>query len=96
MKITFRKHWAEITSAFVLSSTIALTIYIMIHNIGLDDSLDFGAGAYYYADMPNFERWTDKIYYVSQFPEIVIILLFLIWGAVMYWVWVFMDSREER
>ena len=96
MGINFRKHWAEVISALVLSSSIGLTIYIMIHNIGLDDSLDFGAGAYYYADIPNFERWTDKVWYISQFPSIVIILLFLVWGAVMYWAWIWLDSRREE
>ena len=90
------RHKAEFISALVLSSSIALTIYIMFHNIGLDDSLDFGAGAYYYADMPGFEKWTDKVYYVSQFPGIVIVLLFLVWGAAMYWLWLWIDAKEEK
>ncbi|MBQ7545157.1 MAG: hypothetical protein IJT02_09485 [Synergistaceae bacterium] len=91
-----RRHGAEVISALVLSLSVVCTIYIMIHNIGLDDSLDFGAGAYYYADMPGFEKWTDKVYYISQFPSIVIILLFLVWGAVMYWLWIWLDIREEK
>ncbi|MBR1672114.1 MAG: hypothetical protein IJ702_04240 [Fretibacterium sp.] len=74
----------------------ALAIYIMARGLGLDSSLDFGAGAYYYADMPGFERWTDRTYYVSQTPRWVLIALFLMWGAFMYRLWLRLDSKGEK
>ena len=43
-------------------ATIATTIYIMINGLGLVDSLDFGAGAYYYADIPDFQKYVDYRY----------------------------------
>lgn len=38
--------------------TLLLCCYIMAHGLGLVPELDFGAGAYYYADIPDFERYT--------------------------------------
>jgi hypothetical protein len=65
----------------------------MAHGLGLIDSLDFGAGAYYYADIPDFNKYINGGQYVSEIPMWVIILLFLIWGFVMYRLWVWLDKR---
>ena len=32
-------------------------IYIMANGLGLQEGLDFGAGAYYYADIRDFEKY---------------------------------------
>ena len=47
---------------------LASVLYIMFHHLGLIDSLDFGAGAYYYADIPGFEKYVDGSSYQSQTP----------------------------
>lgn len=86
-------HRAGIIAALVVIS--ALVLYIMANGLGLDESLDFGAGAYYYADMPGFERWTDREFYISDVPQIVIFGLFFVWGAVIYRVWVKLDKGEK-
>lgn len=82
-------------------ATIATVVYIMVHGMGLVDSLDFGAGAYYYADIPEFQKYVDPDYYHTNIPMIVYILLFLGWGAVMFklWGWLeknFSDSLYEK
>ncbi|MBQ8920283.1 MAG: hypothetical protein IJ056_09295 [Acidaminococcaceae bacterium] len=66
---------------------LAAVLYIMVNGIGLIDSLDFGAGAYYYADIPNFEKYTDSSTYRSEVSMPVLIALFLLWGALMYRCW---------
>ena len=86
----------RVIPALILTITAALAVYIMVRGMGLEGGLDFGAGAYYYADMPGFERWTDKTYYVTSTPRWVLIALFLAWGAVMYRLWMLLDAKGER
>ncbi len=80
---------------FTAAIVLAVAAYIMINALGLDDSLDFGAGAYYYADMPGFEKWFDKNFYVSQVPAWLIMILFFAWGAVVYKFWLLIDSEKD-
>ncbi len=71
---------------FLLLS-LAAALYIMANGIGLADSLDFGAGAYYYADIPNFQRFMDASSYRSEVSFTTLTALFLLWGAIMYQCW---------
>ena len=77
-------------------ATIATTIYIMINGLGLVDSLDFGAGAYYYADIPDFQKYVDPEYYHTSIPMIVYILLFLAWGAIMFKLWGWLEKKIKK
>ena len=72
---------------------LASVLYIMFHHLGLIDSLDFGAGAYYYADIPEFAKYTDGSAYLSSVPMWTLIVLFLIRGAIVYKVWKWMDRK---
>ena len=74
---------------------LASVLYIMFHHLGLIDSLDFGAGAYYYADIPGFEKYVDGSSYQSQTPMSVLILLFLTWGFLMYKGWGFLEKHMK-
>jgi hypothetical protein len=65
----------------------------MANHLGLVDSLDFGAGAYYYADIPGFEKLVNGNHYHSQTPMWLLILLFLIWGYAMYRFWAWIEKR---
>jgi hypothetical protein len=65
----------------------------MANHLGLVDSLDFGAGAYYYADIPGFEKFVNGNHYHSQTPMWLLILLFLIWGYAMYRFWAWIEKR---
>lgn len=68
--------------------------YIMLHGIGLNEELDFGAGAYYYADIPNFEKVINTDTYNSGLPTWLAIILFLAWGFVVYRLWIWIDKRK--
>ena len=72
---------------------IGLVVYIMANGLGLVKGLDFGAGAYYYADIPQFAKYVNGKHFVSKFPMGFHILLFLVWGAIMYKLWVWLDKK---
>ena len=77
----------------VCAAILGLTGYIMINHLGLIDSLDFGAGAYYYADIPGFAELVNGNHYVSGTPMPVLIILFLVWGYAMYRLWVWLERK---
>ena len=89
-----RKTAARIALLVVGGAILAAAVYIMVHRIGLNPELDFGAGAYYYADIPEFEKQLDWDTYQAQLPFWVYVLLFLAWGALMYWLWKVIDRRK--
>ena len=66
-----------------------------IDGLGLIDSLDFGAGAYYYADIPQFAKYVDGSYYKSPVSIWVLIALFLIWGFFMYKLWGWIEKKDK-
>lgn len=85
----------SLVAGLVLAASVVTAGWIMVNHLGLSDSLDFGAGAYYYADMPGFERWTDAEFYRSPVPMWALIVLFLLWGAAMMKLWLWLDRRSE-
>lgn len=80
----------------VLALALIAAIYIMANGMGLIESLDFGAGAYYYADIPEFTKYTDSSVYTSPVPMWVLIILFLAWGALMYKFWSWMERKGKN
>ena len=74
---------------------MSAAIYIMVKGLGLVPGLDFGAGAYYYADIPNFDKLIDIDLYESRLPYIVYVILFLVWGFLMYKLWKWVDRRSQ-
>ncbi|MDO5546276.1 MAG: hypothetical protein Q4F81_10760 [Eubacteriales bacterium] len=89
-----KKHgWAQVFLYIFIALVLACTGYIMVRGLGLVDSLDFGAGAYYYADIPEFQRFVNADAYVSPVPMWAIILIFLAWGAAMYRFWIWADKK---
>ncbi|MDO4322145.1 MAG: hypothetical protein Q4C61_06425 [Lachnospiraceae bacterium] len=72
---------------------IGLALYIMWNHLGLIEGLDFGAGAYYYADIPEFSKYVNGSHYASQTPMWILILLFLIWGFLMYRLWIWLEKK---
>lgn len=91
MKSTLKKLWKLFGIVFILA-VIILAIYIMINGLGLVDGLNFGAGAYYYADIPQFAKYVNGEHFTSAFPMWVHIALFLLWGAAMYKLWTWIDK----
>ena len=85
---------AGIALLLVGGAILAAAVYIMVRRIGLNPELDFGAGAYYYADIPDYEHRLNWDTYQAQLPYWVYVLLFLAWGALMYWLWKVIDRRK--
>ena len=86
------KKAVKVLTVIVAVVTLLAVIYIMINRIGLQDELDFGAGAYYYADIPEFEKYEKSVGYKARLPYVVYVILFLAWGALMYKVWKKLDK----
>ena len=84
----------RIVNYIVLAVAIVTALYIMANGLGLIDSLDFGAGAYYYAYIPEFTKYTDGAWYATPIPMWALIVLFLAWGAVMYKFWGWLEKRQ--
>ncbi|MCQ2609090.1 MAG: hypothetical protein MJ197_10450 [Bacteroidales bacterium] len=85
----------KIITIIVGTCVITGSIFIMCQGLGLQENLDFGAGAYYYADIPNFEKFVNNTY-KTEIPMWVHILLFLFWGFLMYKLWCWIDSRKDK
>lgn len=91
-----QNRYIRILNILGIACTIAAIlcgIYIMANQLGLVEELDFGAGAYYYADMPGFEKLVNGSHYANPVPMGVLILLFLAWGYLMYRLWVWLDRK---
>lgn len=83
----------KITGIIAMTAVLILTVYCMVNGLGLVDGLDFGAGAYFYADIPEFSKYVNGDHFTSQFPMWIHIALFLIWGVIMFKFWVWLDKK---
>lgn len=86
----------KITKIIGISIIIGLTLYCMVNHMGLIESLDFGAGAYYYADIPEFARFVNGEAYQSETPMWILVVLFLAWGSVMYRLWSWLEKKSRK
>ena len=84
----------KVVTIITVVATIVVALVIMAGRFGLVDSLDFGAGSYYYADIPDFERFVRQDVIDSGLPLWLAIVLFLVWGALMYGLWVLVDRKK--
>ena len=71
---------------------VLAAIYIMISGLGLVPEYDFGAGAYYYTDIPEYQNVVHDDTYSTSVPLWAHILIFLGWGALMWWLWKKVDK----
>ena len=81
-------------TAIVAVTVLICSIVIVTLRLGLVEGYDFGAGAYYYADIPGFEKIMNDEAYKTSVPVWLHIVLFLGWGWLMYRLWVWIDSRK--
>lgn len=81
-------------TAFVAVAVIICAIVIACRQLGVVEGYDFGAGAYYYADIPGFENIIDDDVYEAKVPVWVHIVLFLIWGWLMWRLWCWIEKRR--
>lgn len=77
----------SIAALIVGALVLAGAIYIMVRGLGLNPDLDFGAGAYYYTDIPDYEKTLRWDTYTARLPFWVYLLFFFGWGAVVWRVW---------
>ena len=75
-------------------AVLICVLWIMISGAGLQESLDFGAGAYYYADIPELQKYLAWDAFKEGLPYWVYVVLFLVWGALMYLLWLWIDKRK--
>lgn len=93
-----KKHisfWA-VSSIIICVISLAAVIYIMAGGLGLQDSLDFGAGAYYYADIPEFEKYLAWDAFQESLPFWVYLLIFIVWWFAVYRIWIAVDRHSKR
>jgi hypothetical protein len=81
-------------TAIVAAAVLICSIVIVTLRLGLVEGYDFGAGAYYYADIPGFEKIMNDEAYKTSVPVWLHIVVFLGWGWLMYRLWVWIDSRK--
>ena len=82
------------TVTIIMAVAVLVTaVYIMINHLGLVDGYDFGVGAYYYVDIPNFEKVLSQDAYQAKTPIWVHVLLFIAWGWLMWRLWLWIDRK---
>jgi len=88
-----KKTFYKVITIILVVVTLGLSAYIMWFHLGLNPDMDFGAGAYYYADIPNFEELLDGEEYQAKLPYWIYVVLFLAWGYLMYKLWKWVDRH---
>ncbi len=76
-------------------AVLVIAIYIMVNRLGLVEGYDFGGGAYYYVDIPEFEKIVDQDAYKTSVPVWVHVVLFIAWGWLMWRLWLWIDSKSK-
>ena len=83
----------KIASAITGGGVVIAAVVLMSRGAGLQEGLDFGAGSYYYADIPDFDKYLKWDAFTASLPYWVYVLLFLVWGVLMYLLWKWIDRR---
>ena len=86
----------KVATIILVVATVLVAVYIMFNGLGLVDGLDFGAGAYFYADIPDYEKVDADGCFVSRVPRWVHFVLFFIWGALMFWLWNRIENQSKK
>ena len=89
-----RKTVLRTVTAIMAVAVLGCAVWIMAHRLGLAPEYDFGAGAYYYADIPGYDAIAREGVYRTRVPYWVHVVLFLAWGWLMYRLWVWVDNRK--
>ena len=92
------KHIAVAFRVVTVLAAVAIVfaaVWIMARHMGLIEDLDFGAGAYYYADAPQLHDMATESAdtYSTPVPRWVHIVLFLSWGWLMWRLWLWVDRK---
>lgn len=80
-------------TVIVAVAVVVCSIFIAAKGLGLVEGYDFGIGAYYYADIPGFEKIINDDAYDTSVPLWVHIALFLGWGYIIWKLWVWIEKK---
>ena len=88
----------KVITIIVVVITLFLAGWIMANRLGLVEGYDFGAGAYYYADIPaeQYAEIVDEGVYKTSVPHWVFYVLFFAWGWLMWRLWVWVENRRKN
>ncbi len=88
----------KVITIIVVVITLILAGWIMANRLGLVESYDFGAGAYYYADIPaeQYSEIVDENAYKTTVPHWIFYVLFFAWGYLMWRLWVWVETRGKK
>ena len=88
----------KVITIVVVVITLLLAFWIMANKMGLVEGYDFGAGAYYYADIPTeqYNEIDPKGDYPTSIPKWVFYVFFVAWGWRMWRLWVWVESRGKN
>ena len=91
-----RKKIFKIVTVIMAVTVIVMAAYIMINRLGLVEGYDFGGGAYYYVDIPEFEKIVDQDAFKAKTPVWVHVVLFIAWGWLMWRLWLWIDKKSDK
>ncbi len=87
----------RIVTAIMVVTVLVLAGYIMINRLGLVEGYDFGGGAYYYVDIPEFQKiLPSEEAFHAKTPVWVHVVLFFAWGWLMWRLWNWVDDRSDK
>ena len=88
----------KVITIVVVVITLFLAGWIMANRLGLVKGYDFGAGAYYYADIPaeQYAEIVDENAYQTPVPKWVFYVLVFAWGWLMWRLWVWVENRGKN
>ena len=78
----------------VFTAVVLCAISIAAMRMGVVEGYDFGAGAYYYADIPEYEKIMNDDAYSTSVPVWLHMAIFLGWGFLMYRLWTWVDNSQ--
>ncbi len=88
----------RVVTVLTAVAIVCIAVWIMTLQMGLDDQMEFGAGAYYYTDNPQLQEEVSraKHSFYSGIPTWIHIVLFLAWGWLMWRLWVWVDGKINK
>ena len=87
----------KVITIVVVVITLFLAGWIMANKLGLVEGYDFGAGAYYYADIPTeqYSEIVNEDAYQTSVPKWIYYVLFFAWGWLMWRLWVWIETKKR-
>ena len=88
----------KVITIVVVVITLFLAGWIMANQFGLVEGYDFGAGAYYYADIPTeqYQAIVNEDAYQTSVPKWIFYVLFFAWGWLMWRLLVWVENRGKN